>query len=73
MTTDSDGVRDGTIDWSLCSWEGARLAQLRAYRSLSLAEKLEAIEQMCEVIRTLRTSRERKGLAVENLGWQRRF
>lgn len=64
---ESDDVRDQAIDWSLCSWEGARLAQLRAYRALSLAEKLEAIEGMCNVIRTLRTSRVKKGLAVENL------
>lgn len=61
-------VRDRDIDWSLCTWEGARLAQLEAYSDLSLAEKLDAVEEMCEVIRALRAARTRKGLAVEDLG-----
>ena len=37
------------IDWSLTSWEGSRRAQLRRWRTLSLRQKLLALEQMTEI------------------------
>ncbi|MFH0342676.1 MAG: hypothetical protein ACHBNF_11225 [Chromatiales bacterium] len=37
------------IDWSLTSWEGSRRAQLRRWRSLTLRERLQAIEGIAEV------------------------
>jgi hypothetical protein len=66
MTTDPSVVDEQGIDWSLCTWEGARLAQLQAYRELSLAEKLAAVEQMCDVIRALHAARVRRGLPVDD-------
>lgn len=37
------------IDWSLTSWEGSRRAQLRRWRTLSLRQKLLALEEMTEI------------------------
>ena len=37
------------IDWSLTSWEGSRRTQLRRWRSLTVRERLQAIEGMAEV------------------------
>ena len=48
MTRHDDG-----IDWELGSWEGARRAQLRGHRRLTLREKLVALEEMCELSRRL--------------------
>lgn len=38
-----------SIDWSLTSWEGSRRAQLRRWRTLSLRQKLLALEEMTEI------------------------
>jgi len=37
------------IDWSLTSWEGSRRAQLRRWCSLTVRERLQAIEDLAEV------------------------
>lgn len=37
------------IDWSLTSWEGSRRAQLRRWCSLTVRERLQAIEEMAEL------------------------
>lgn len=50
-------VNEAAIDWSKCTWEGARLEQLRAFRQLSLRDKLQAVEEMCDVIRKLDAAR----------------
>lgn len=39
------------IDWSLTTWEGSRRAQLRRWLSLTLRERLEAVEEMDELAR----------------------
>ena len=40
--------RDG-IDWSATTWEGSRRAQLRYALTLTLRERLEAMEGLAEV------------------------
>jgi len=40
---------DNDIDWSLTSWEGSRRAQLRRWLSLTVRERLQAIEEMVEL------------------------
>jgi len=40
---------DNDIDWSLTSWEGSRRAQLRRWLTLTVRERLQAIEGMAEV------------------------
>lgn len=42
---------DGTanIDWSVTTWEGSRRAQLRNWRTLTLRERLEALDRMAEL------------------------
>lgn len=36
----------GEIDWSLTTWEGSRREQLRRWCSLTLRERLEALDDM---------------------------
>lgn len=40
--------REGTIDWTLTSWEGSSREQLRRALSLTVRERLEAVEELCE-------------------------
>jgi hypothetical protein len=40
-----------TVDWSIVTFEGNRLAQHRAFLRLSFAEKLQALEDMAEVVK----------------------
>lgn len=49
-------------------WEGDRRFKLRYFRSLSMREKLEAIEGMAEIVRRLHTEREAvsSGVSVED-------
>lgn len=47
MTDDRDG------DWQ-ADWEGARLHQLRHFRSLPLVDKIRAVEEMGRLARALR-------------------
>ncbi|HEX7060951.1 MAG TPA: hypothetical protein VF200_03225 [Woeseiaceae bacterium] len=39
------------IDWSLTTWEGSRRAQMRHWMSLTLRERLKAVDEMDEVAR----------------------
>ena len=43
-------------DWQ-CDWESARRFQLRFFRSLPLAEKIRAVEEMCRLARALAAAR----------------
>jgi len=40
---------DDDIDWSLTTWEGSRRAQLRRWLTLTVRERLQAIEDLAEV------------------------
>ena len=64
MGSSNTPTRDSAIDWDLCTWEGSRRAQLRAFRRLSLREKLQAVEQLCDLSRTLAERRRQRGLVV---------
>ncbi len=44
MKTDADLFTDPTIDWSTCTFEGARLDQHRKFRALPFAKKIAVIE-----------------------------
>jgi len=44
MTTE----RSGPPDWSAGSWEGSRLEQLRRSLSLTVRERLQALEALAE-------------------------
>lgn len=46
--------KDDEIDWSLTTFEGARQEQLRRWNALTLAEKIEALEDMQELADKLR-------------------
>ena len=48
MTPMTSDKKEGSIDWSLTTWEGNRRAQLRQWQKLSLRERLEALEAMNE-------------------------
>jgi len=39
------------IDWSLTTWEGNRRAQLRYALTLTLRERMEAVQGMADVAR----------------------
>jgi predicted ATP-dependent protease len=43
-------IRD-EIDWSLTTWEGSRRAQLRHALTLTLRERMEAVEALADVAR----------------------
>jgi len=45
------------IDWSLTTWEGSRRAQLRHALTLTLRERMEAVEGMADTARRLREMR----------------
>jgi hypothetical protein len=45
------------IDWSLTTWEGSRRAQLRYALTLTLRERMEAVEGMAEVVRRFQEMR----------------
>ena len=45
------------IDWSLTTWDGARRAQLRHALTLTLRERMEALEGMADVARRFREMR----------------
>lgn len=49
------------IDWRLCTWQGARKAQLQAFQKLSLREKLFALEELCDVSSRLISVRQQRG------------
>jgi hypothetical protein len=58
---------EAQIDWSLCTWEGSRHAQHKAFLALSLREKLEAVEEMADLARRFQEERKRKGLPYISL------
>ena len=43
-------IKDAQANWE-CDWEGSQRFQLRYFRSLSLTEKILAVEQMCKTAR----------------------
>ena len=45
------------IDWSLTTWDGARRAQLRHALTLTLRERMEALEGMADVASRFREMR----------------
>ena len=47
----------GDVDWRLPTWEGSRRAQLRQGLTLTLRERLEAVEGMAEVARRFQEMR----------------
>lgn len=55
--------RTDTVDWSLTTFEGAELEQMRAFRALPLRQKLTIIEEMADRARFLIGQRRRRGLS----------
>ncbi len=53
---------DPTIDWTACTFDGARLQNHRQFQALSFGEKLAVIEGMNEVAVRLLEHRKRQGL-----------
>jgi hypothetical protein len=49
-------LRADASDWQ-CDWESAKRFQLRFFRSLPLAEKILAVEEMCRLARALDRAR----------------
>ena len=47
------------IEWSLTTWEGSRRAQLRHALTLTLRERMEAVEGLADVARRLQEMRAR--------------
>jgi CRISPR-associated protein Csx17 len=45
------------IDWSLTTWEGSRRDQLRRARTLTLRERLQAVEDMADLAERFRQMR----------------
>lgn len=43
-------IRETDANWE-CDWEGSERFQLRYFKSLSLTEKVKAVEQMCKTAR----------------------
>ena len=55
-------VNEDEIDWSLTTWEGSHRAELRDAMSMSLLEKLNAVEDMCIWAEKMIAQRRAKGL-----------
>lgn len=53
----SEGRDD--IDWSVTTWDGSRRAQLRHALTLTLRERMEAVEGLAEVARRFQEMRAR--------------
>jgi hypothetical protein len=51
--------------WEQTTWEGNRRAQLRHALTLTLRERLQAVEDMAEVAQRLREMREGEGLRTD--------
>jgi hypothetical protein len=60
MDPDSRGL-EKPVEWASCSWDGARESRLRTFRLLPFREKLQAIEDWCEVTRSIRERRHERG------------
>ena len=50
------------MGWTQCTAAGSERAQLLVWRSLSLRQKLAAVEEMCDLSRRLLAQRQRAGL-----------
>ena len=46
-----------TIDWSVTTWEGSRRAQLRRALTLTVRERMEALEGLADVARRFQEMR----------------
>jgi hypothetical protein len=42
-------------NWETATWEGARRVQLRAALKMTIRERLEALEQLCELAQRLKS------------------
>ena len=58
----SDNANLASIDWSLCTYEGAEREQLRQWSALSLREKLLAVEEMGDLAAKFLNDRKARGL-----------
>lgn len=56
------------IDWGLTTWEGSRRAQLRHALTLTLRERLEAMEGLAEIARRFQEIRARGGFRTASPG-----
>ncbi len=56
--------QDDEIDWSLTTWEGSRRETLRRWCKLNVRERLQALEEMCDLARQFTNMRERGGSAT---------
>ncbi len=56
------GKEGQEIDWSLGTWEGSRRAQHRTYLELPFRAKLEALEEMGELVQRVAKRRAARGL-----------
>ncbi len=54
------------MGWAQCTSEGSEEAELRVWMSLTIREKLAAVEEMAEFSRSVQRSRERRGLPCLN-------
>ena len=52
------------IDWSLTTWEGSRREQLRRWRTLTLRERLQSLEDMADLAEHFRQMRETEKLSA---------
>jgi hypothetical protein len=50
------------MGWSQCTSEGSELAELVVWSRLPLREKLEALEEMCDLARQFLEYRKKNGL-----------
>jgi len=50
--------QDNEIDWNLTTWEGSRRETLRRWCKLSVRERLQALEEMCDLARQFADMRE---------------
>ena len=57
MTADKTEPDADGVDWSLTTWEGSRLEQMRRWAALPLERIILAIEEMEEVSNRLRQGR----------------
>jgi hypothetical protein len=50
------------IDWSRTTWKGCRREQHQQHLALTLREKLQSLEDLCDMGRRTLESRRRRGL-----------
>lgn len=50
-------ANDAMIDWSVTTWEGSRREQLRHWQSLTLRQRLEALDDMQRTATSLANAR----------------